>query len=96
MADNIAPRKVAKKTTRKTTTRKAPTRVTRSATKSKENNLPIFIGIGIFILVLGVSAAVGYSDKGSINVSGVISEKKNSGTEEEKAAIKKERRGTKK
>ena len=81
MAEKI----VRKKAVKKTTARKAPSRVPQ---KTKHSNIGFFIMLGVFLLALGVSAVVGLSDKGAINVADIISDKTKNASPEEKAKFK--------
>ena len=84
MADNVVRKRATRKVATKTV-RKAPTR-TESGGEERRNLMP-FVAIAVFVLVIGVSVAVGFSDDGEINIEGTINERRISGTDEEKAAL---------
>lgn len=69
--------------------RKAPSRVVveQGAPKGRRGIKFVFVGFFLFLILLGVSAAIGYTDKGELDVQNTIAAKKESATPEEKAAL---------
>lgn len=70
--------------------RKAPVRITSTPlTSSSRRKTPktIFIGIALFIVLLSASIAIGYSDKGELNVENMISMRKQNATGAEQEAL---------
>ncbi len=70
--------------------RKAPVRITPApitASPRKKTPKPVFIGIALFIVLLGVSVAIGYSDTGELNVENMISLRKQNATGAEHEAL---------
>lgn len=86
MAEPVVRKRATRKVARKTTTRKAPTRETAVDVSPERSYFPLIV-IGVLILIIGGSVAIGFSDDGQINISDTINNKKIHGTEEEKAAL---------
>jgi hypothetical protein len=82
----VSPKTTVRKTVT-TTARKAPARMVPQATTSHRSPKMLLAGFGFFIVLLGVSAAIGLSDKGQLNVEGLISTRKQNATPEEKVAL---------
>jgi hypothetical protein len=82
----VSPKTTVRKTVT-TTARKAPARVQAVVQTSRRSPKLLFAGLGFFIVVVGISAAIGYSDKGQLNVEGLISARKQSATPEEKVVL---------
>lgn len=84
------PEKVTKKSTtkkvatKKTTRRKAPTR-TKAAPASKKPNFIPFIAIGVFMVIVGASIAIGFSDNGVIDINATVAERRSQVAPEEQA-----------
>ena len=75
----------APKRTSAATMRKAPSRISPSQSRQSAKGV-IVIGI-LFFLLLGISAAIGFSDKGQLDVPKTIAERKQSATPEEKKVL---------
>lgn len=84
-----AARKVARKSTttktmsKKSVSRKAPTPIAESRANKKHSRNLLIVGVVLFLMVVGVSVAIGFSDKGSIAVSETIRERKENATPDE-------------
>lgn len=101
MAEKEVRKTTTKKAVRKTTTkttpassverstvRKAPARIAKIEEK-KQSSAIVFMGGGaLFLVLLGVSALIGFSDKGQLDVEGKITERKQSATPEEQEILK--------
>jgi hypothetical protein len=94
------PRKTTRKTTARktavkktaTTTRKAPSRAVPAETASRpaassRRGLSLLLGPVLFFIVIGISAGIGYSDHGALDVPSAILERKQNATPEERAAL---------
>jgi len=83
----------ARSTVRKTTAtsvRKAPSRVAEAPATRTVRRSPkaLFAGIFLFLVLLGVSAVIGFSDKGQLDVASAIAlRKQGATTQEEKDAL---------
>lgn len=66
--------------------RKAPTRVTASG-KTRRSSKGLIVGISIFVLLIGASAGIGFSDKGQLNVENIIALRKQNASPEEKVTL---------
>ena len=78
-----------KRATKATTTRKAPARApVAPAGEPRRFSYAPFIAVAVFILLLGGSAVIGFSDSGQINVNNTIADRKVSGTPEEQTQVK--------
>ncbi len=86
MEDNVVRKTTARKVVRKTAVRKAPTQAAPEGVRERRTMLP-FMAIGVFVVIVGASVAVGFSDDGQINVENTINNKRDFGTEEEKEAL---------
>ncbi len=83
----VASPKTTVRKTAPTAVRKAPARIQAVAPKN-QRSLKLFLAGGAFFLVLlGISAAIGFSDKGQLNVEGLISARKQNATPEEKVVL---------
>lgn len=78
-----------RKTAASSSVRKAPPRVTVATTKSKQVRSPkiLIIGILLFVTLFGMSALIGMSDKGQLDVSKAITERKQNATPEEQEVL---------
>lgn len=85
-SEKRAPRKRAPRTTarvaasssgeaRTETRRKAPTTISISAQGSGRSYKAIYVPLAILTVGFGIAFAIGYSDKGQINITGVINER---------------------
>jgi len=86
MEEKVVRKTTAKRVVRKTAARKAPTQVADTGAREGRTMLP-FVAIGIFIVIVGASVAIGFSDSGQINVENTINYKRDHGTEEEKQEL---------
>ncbi len=80
----------AKTTVRKavtTTVRKAPARILPPVQNSRRTPKMFLAGFVFFVVLLGVSAAIGLSDKGQLNVENLITARKQNATPEEKVVL---------
>lgn len=68
--------------------RKAPARTVVSAPRKKAPSKATFIFVFFFIVVVAGSVAIGYSDKGPIDVTNAIATRKQNATPEEQEAFK--------
>ena len=70
--------------------RKAPTelRSSTSVSRGKTHGKTFIIGLIFFVVLLGVSALIGYSDKGQLNVEATIAKRIQSATPEEQESLK--------
>lgn len=82
MAEKVARKKTARKVAKRSVARKAPTNIQSESPRTLRSYLS-YIAIGVFIVIVGGSIAVGYMDQGVIDVSGTITERKNNATPEE-------------
>lgn len=104
MAEKEVRKTTTKKAVRRTTTktvsartqevktavapRKAPVRVQQSSLSERRSPKVLFVGIFIFLVMVGISVGIGLSDKGQVDVAGAITERKQRGTPEEQEAFK--------
>ncbi len=72
--------------------RKAPTPTI--TPRVVERRIGLYVGIGVFILMIGISAVIGFTDKGAINVRGIIESKMASATPEERARLERAQKAT--
>ena len=87
--------RAVRKTAEASPVRKAPTRTAASmstevssASRADSRKLKVtVIGVGLFALLLGVSALIGMSDKGELDVASAISQRKQNAGAEEKQAL---------
>lgn len=86
MADKVVRKRATKKVATKTTVRKAPTR-TKQSVVSERRNLALPIAGGVFVIILGISVAVGFSDGGQIDITETVAERMNTATPEEQAKM---------
>ena len=82
----VSPKTTVRKTA-PTAVRKAPARIQTSTPKSRRSPKLIIAGAAFFLVLLGISAAIGFSDKGQLNVEGLISARKQNATPAEKVAL---------
>lgn len=88
MADEIVRKTTTRKRVAKTTTRKAPTHSDEpEVTKASARSYTPFIVVAVFVVLVGGSVAIGFSDDGQINVSHTINDRKINGTPEEQSQI---------
>ncbi len=73
-----------KRTTRTAATRKAPTPVAETQAYKRKNTLVLVSGMVVFVMVLGVSAVLGMSGQGAINIETRLAEIKEQATPEER------------
>lgn len=67
--------------------RKAPARVVlQTPKKSKKNFKVVLLGLVLFGMLFGVSALIGFSDKGELDVAGKIADRKTNATSPEEQA----------
>jgi hypothetical protein len=71
----------------RTTTRKAPVKTAVATPKTKRSPKVLIIGFALFFLVMGVSALIGFSDTGQLNVENTIRDRKQNATGDEKEAL---------
>ena len=89
MEEKVVRKRTTRKVAKKTVSRKAPTRATSvSNTGSEKNNVALYVSIVVFLLFVGVSVVVGYSDKGEINIDATITNIEQNGTPEEREQLK--------
>jgi hypothetical protein len=74
------------------TVRKAPSRAVPAAASSRlaaapRRGAPLLLGPVLFLIIVGISAGIGYSDHGSLDVPSAILERKQNATPEERAAL---------
>lgn len=74
-------------TAKRASKRKAPTTVTTPTATSRRIGWPVYVAGLILCVGIGTSAALGLSDKGQINIDGVVQEKKRNASPEEKAEL---------
>ena len=82
----VAPKTTVRKTA-PIAVRKAPARVQTAPPKSRRTPKLFLAGGALFLVLLGISAAIGFSDKGQLNVEGLISARKQNATPAEKVAL---------
>lgn len=89
MEEKVVRKTTTKRMVRKTAARKAPTQVADTVVRGERERRTLlpFAAIGIFVVIVGASIAVGFSDDGQINVENTINNKRQHGTEEEKQAL---------
>jgi hypothetical protein len=83
----VAPRRTAARKTAEISLRKAPARVSVSPAFQKRSKTPLIVTT-VLVVVIGASVGIGYSDKGTIDVSSVITERKQNATPEEHELFK--------
>lgn len=71
----------------RTATRKAPIKTEVIAPKNRRSPKVLIVGLILFLLVMGVSALIGFSDTGQLNVENTIRERKQNATGDEQAAL---------
>lgn len=86
MAEPVVRKQATRRAVRKTAPRKAPT-YEASGEVSAERSYVKFIVIAVFVLIVGGSVAIGFSDSGQINITNTINNKKEYGTPEEKEQL---------
>lgn len=85
----VAPRKTAARKTAATVVRKAPARESAFQTaRSGRSPKTTIIVLAVFVVIFGISFAIGYSDRGVIDVSSKITERKLQGTLEEQERLR--------
>lgn len=72
--------------------RKAPTSAVTPRTAKK--SMALIIGSSVFVLFIGLSAIIGVTDKGAINVRGIIESRMASATPEERARLEQAQKAT--
>ncbi len=72
--------------------RKAPTLTITPRTADKRTGL--YLGVGVFLFMFGISAAIGFTDEGAINVRGIIESRMASATPEERARLEQAQKAT--
>jgi hypothetical protein len=74
--------------------RKAPTPVAETNERAARSNILLYAGIGAFTVLLGVSAVIGFTDRGAINVQNLIESRMASASPEEKARLEQAQKAT--
>lgn len=92
--EGVTPRaRAVRKTAEAAPVRKAPTRTPVSTTKNAEGKSDsrklkiVVLGVALFSVLLGVSALIGMSDKGELDVASAIAQRKQNASPEEKQAL---------
>ncbi len=71
----------------RTTTRKAPVKTVVVASKTRRSPKVLIVGFTLFLLVMGASALIGFSDTGQLSVENTIRDRKQNATGDEQAAL---------
>lgn len=80
--------RTAERKTAPASTRKAPARAAAVPVKKKSSIKLFLAGASLFLVLLGISAAIGFSDKGQLDVEGTIAlRKQNAKTPEEQQSL---------
>ncbi len=74
--------------------RKAPTPVAETKERAARSNVLLYAGIGVFAVLLALSAVIGFTDRGAINVQNLIESRMASATPEEKARLEQAQKAT--
>lgn len=84
----VPARTVERKPTAVSSVRKAPARVVVASPKNTRRGGKVFLlGFVLFAVLLGISALIGSSDKGELDVAGKIAERKQQATPEEQESL---------
>lgn len=86
VATKTVPARTTARKTASTSVRKAPSRVATPAQTRKSPKV-FFVGFALFLVLLGVSAAIGFTDKGQLDVEASISLRKQNASPEEQQAL---------